>query len=146
MQTELVTTNDSALPIEIPKGSSVSNDPIEGGSCVINAAVPPREDGHVVYRTLTTEEHTKRGEEAKASIAFSKNAARGITRMQLGGTLQHLQARVLTELATLEEKEFFKQLTQITTDTYQEGFDVDTIKWPKAPKDFPDEELNYPPK
>jgi len=78
--TKLVTTSDAAPSIEIPAGTSTSADPIEGGSCVVNAAVPPGEDGHVVYRTLADWEKTEA--KHRAARAVDEEAQRRANRVR----------------------------------------------------------------
>ena len=52
-------------------GKPVSSDPIEGGACIVNSSVPIGEQGHVVYRELTTEEKRDRRKAEKAGVSFA---------------------------------------------------------------------------
>jgi hypothetical protein len=74
-------TNEAAPPIAIPDGTSVSKDPISGGTLVVNGAVPIGEDGHSVWRTLSDAEQTQRGERKTLSVGWNRRQALAHLRM-----------------------------------------------------------------
>lgn len=127
-------TSSYAPPVKIPEGSSASKDPIEGGVAISNAAVPPGEDGHVTYRTLSRAELEQRGRDAIESVAFSRRAAAAVLRVQLSGMLERTAYLIADDAPDFKAWREWRKLVWAAIEASKvDGFNPDAFVAPAPP-------------
>ena len=132
---KLVTTNDAAPPVEIPAGTSTSADPIEGGSCIINAAVPPGEDGHTIWRTLSGEEKAEAKVRAREGLARAEQERVNRVRAEKHGLLRRTMHLVAPDEPQTDAWAAWRQKIREIPDTA----DPDDLQIPEPPAEIPSE-------
>lgn len=117
-------------------GQRTSSEPIEGGVCILNAAVAPGHDEHEVWRPLSNKEARDRVEEGKAFAIRSDRARRAMLRIERNRRLVDTDWTELPsakDRVTAEELLAWELYRQELRDLPANTPDPDAPTWPESP-------------